>query len=90
MSLNLIYGKQNEDNFLDAGEAIAKDVAEGKFFEISKKLNNAFFEGGVFAPKSFASLSSVDIPKNPLYRESEGDPGIYFITIRKKHLIVLS
>ena len=89
MALNLVYGKQQESNFLDAGEAIAEDVAQGKFFEISKKLNNAFFDGGVFTPKSFASLASINIPKNPTHRSYELELDIddhyhCYITIGKK------
>ena len=57
MNLNLVYGKQLQSNFLDAGEAIAKDVEQGKFLDISKKLNNSFFGGGVLAPKNFESLT---------------------------------
>lgn len=83
MSFNLVYGKQQQSNFLDAGEALAVDVGQGKFFDISRKLNNAFFGGGVFAPKSFTSLSSVNIPVNPTYIAHETD-GHSYITIGKK------
>lgn len=83
MSLNLIYGKQLQSNFLDAGEVLAKDVAQGRLFDISKKLNNAFFDGEVFTPKSFTSLASVNIPNNPALTEVELD-GQSYITIRKQ------
>lgn len=80
MSLNLVYGKQLQSNFLDAGEDIAKDVEQGKIFDTSKKLNHAFFGGGVFAPKSFAVMLSEDIPKKPCYIERTRDHS--YITIQ--------
>lgn len=83
MSLNLIYGKQRHFDFLDAGEIIAKDVSQGKFFEISKKINHVFFEGGIFDPKSFESLFSIYIPERTTCVIYEPN-GHSYIIIKKK------
>lgn len=62
MGLNIHYGDNLESVFLQAGETIAKDVEKGKYFEVSKKINQSFFGGGQFAPKSMKTLASVNIP----------------------------
>jgi len=82
-SLPISYGKQFESLFLDAGEMLAKDVNEHRFFEVSKKINDAFFGGGPLVPKSFVHLLSISSPKSPTFIAHEMD-GRVFITIRKE------
>jgi hypothetical protein len=81
MNLNLVYGKQLESNYLDAGETIAKEVTSGGYFGVSIKINDTFFGGGPLKPKTFAQINSVIIPKSPCYIENLNGHG--YITIRK-------
>lgn len=83
MPFNLVYGKQLDSHYLDAGAAIALDVTEGKFLGVSEKINNAFFGGGALTPKSFTQLTSLEIPDVPAVRDNFPEEQRY-ITIKSQ------
>lgn len=76
------YPMLPESLYLEAGFEIANDVTQGKISQVSKKVNNLFFDGGVFTPKSFASLVSFYVPKAPNQRLNM--QGHLHIIIRKQ------
>lgn len=82
MSLNLVYGKQLESNYLDAGDAIVKEMNQGSCFRVSKMINESLFGGGPLAPKEFLQILTIDIPKAPYYHHQIIEDKT-FITIEK-------
>src|SRR5689334_10036197 len=73
MSLGLVYGKENlQSSFIAAGEGIANDVSAQNYSIVRKKVNDAFFEGGPFAPKSPKQIYSREIPILDLESLSQG------------------
>lgn len=44
---------------------IVQLVHDNKFFEVSRKINDTFFDGCPLAPKSFKSMASMNVPRRP-------------------------
>ncbi|HSW86855.1 MAG TPA: hypothetical protein VLG49_05075 [Rhabdochlamydiaceae bacterium] len=44
---------------------IVQLVHGNRFFEVTRKINNTFFDGCPLAPKSFASMASMNVPVRP-------------------------
>ncbi len=66
--LPVAYGREcSLDSYIDTGEAIAADFDRGMMSSVVDKINNTFFGGGVFSPKSFSELASVEIPRSPTH-----------------------
>ena len=63
--LPITYGWCSHDSYIDAGEAITQDFDQGNMSSVVEKINAAFFQGGVFAAKSFSDLASVEMPEHP-------------------------
>ncbi|HSW86854.1 MAG TPA: hypothetical protein VLG49_05070 [Rhabdochlamydiaceae bacterium] len=70
MTLPIGYGKCLESKYLQAGKEIAQCVNEGKYVELTQKINNTFFGGFSLAPKSLSKIASIQVPVHPPYRES--------------------
>jgi len=69
----ITYGKNSHNSYLDAGEDIVKDFDQNQGPRIVDKINQAFFGGGVFAPKSFSALASFSIPESPFLISHDGN-----------------
>lgn len=82
MTLPISYGKCLESKYLEAGKQIAQCVNEGKYFELTQKINNTFFGGFSLAPKSLSKIASIQVPIHPAYRESNVRDRTY-VEIRK-------
>jgi hypothetical protein len=83
MSLGLMYGKENlQSSFLAAVEGIANDVLGQNYSAVRKKVNDAFFEGGPFAPKSPKQIYSKEIPEIDLEGLSQTPSKV---TIQKRY-----
>ena len=80
MNFNLVYRQQLLDNYLDAGETIAKASP----CKISQLVNQSFFGGGVLTPKSFKNLASIYIPEEPGMMTTSVNTGISTCKINKK------
>lgn len=71
--LPITYGWCSHNNYIDAGENIVKDFDQGNMSNIVDKINASFFNGGVFATKSFSALTSVKIPEHPSYISNDSN-----------------
>lgn len=64
--LPITYGTCTEANYLQAGDLIVQDIEKEEYGAIVYRINNTFFEGGNFDPKSLSTLASILIPIPPL------------------------
>lgn len=67
---NIGYGWCNKNNYVNAVYEIAEYFKRGNTSSIVDKINYAFFEGGVFDPKSFSALTSTGMPSGLINERS--------------------
>lgn len=61
-NFQLGYGKLDLSDFYDQAVLFGDYVSQGRTSEVTDAINNAFFDGGNFAPKSLNSLFSTTVP----------------------------
>lgn len=83
MSYSLVYGRNPRDNCITVGSLITSDVQYQRYPELSAKINEKFFDGGMFAPKSFLSLFSLEIPEIDK-KQHEDEKGQSYFNIGKR------
>ena len=67
--LPITYGKPLYDDYINAGQIIVNDFDQGNMCAVVEKINDSFFDGGPFAPKSFEALTSNEFPKRLSIRD---------------------
>jgi hypothetical protein len=83
--LNITYGFQAEADYFTAGESIAQSVQRGKFWQVSRGINRAFFGGGALKPKRFSTLFSFHKPVAPTCTVLQDE--VRVVEIRKKYSV---